>query len=73
MFIGVKFYLHEVMRCYVVSLNKKTYEMHAYASLTVKALGGISYHVMAENWKRKDILAFSPFLCVVEIESCYIG
>ena len=33
------------------------------ASITVKDLGGISIHVMAENWQLlKDTLAFSPFL-----------
>ena len=32
-------------------------------SITVKDLGGISVHVMAENWQLlKDTLAFSSFL-----------
>ena len=34
-----------------------------YMSITVKVLGGISFHVMAENWKHlKDTLTFSSFL-----------
>ena len=33
------------------------------ASVTLKILGGISFHVLAENWKHlKDTLAFSSFL-----------
>ena len=37
------------------------------ASVTVKVLGGISFHVMAENWKHlKDTLAVSSFLVVLE-------
>ena len=50
-------------------------EIHVNASVTVKVLAGISFHVMAEIWKHlKDTLAFSSFhqfLCVgIEIESC---
>ena len=53
-------------------LASKTYEIHVNASITVKALGGISFHVMAKNWKHlKDTLAFSCFMRVrIEIESC---
>ena len=41
----------------------KIHEIHLNASITVKVLGGISFHVMAENWKQlKDTLAFSSFL-----------
>ena len=44
--------------CYVVfSHKKKTYEINAF--ITVKVFGGISFHVMAENWQYlKDTLAF---------------
>ena len=38
-------------------LASKTYEMHVNASIKVKVLGGVSFHVMAENWKHlKDTL-----------------
>ena len=41
----------------------KTYEIHVYASVTVKDLGGFFIHLMADNWQfLKDTLAFSPFL-----------
>ena len=41
----------------------QTLEIHVNATIKVKILGGISFHVMAENWKHlKDILAFSSFL-----------
>ena len=37
--------------------------MHVNASITVKDRGGISIHVMAENWQLlKDMLVFSSFL-----------
>ena len=37
--------------------------MHVNASILIKVLGEISFHVMAEIWKHlKDILAFSSFL-----------
>ena len=39
-----------------------TYEMHVDNSITVKVLCGISFHVMAENWKYKNILEFFMFL-----------
>ena len=43
----------------VFSIASKTYEMHVNASVTVQVLGGISFHVMAKNWKHlKDSLAF---------------
>ena len=41
----------------------KTYEIHVNACITVKDLGSISIHVMAENWQLlEDTLAFSSFL-----------
>ena len=44
-------------------LSIKTYEIHVNVSITVKVLGRISFHVIAENWKHlKDTLAFSSFL-----------
>ena len=44
-------------------LASKTYEIHVTASVIVKDLGGISIHVMAENWKLlNDTRAFSSFL-----------
>ena len=37
----------------------KTYEIHVNASITVGALGGISFYIMAEIWKHlKNTLAF---------------
>ena len=45
-------------------LESKTQEIHVN---TVNVLGGISFHVMAENRKHlKDTLAFSSFLIVIE-------
>ena len=42
---------------------KKTHEIHVNAPVTVKILGGISFHVMVQNWKYlKDTLAFQSFL-----------
>ena len=38
----------------------KTYKTLVNVSVIVKVLGGIEFHVMAENWKHlKDTLAFS--------------
>ena len=49
----------------------KTYEIHVNAFIAVKVLGGISFHVLAENWKHlKDALVFHPFMCVrIKIDS----
>ena len=53
-------------------LASKTYEIHVNAPITVKDLGGISIHVMAENWQLlKDTLAFSAFFLCVRIEKEY--
>ena len=42
----------------------KTYKIHVNASITVKVLGSMSLHVMAEKGKGlKKTLAFSFFLC----------
>ena len=44
------------------SLASKTYKLHVNASVTVKALRDISFHVMGENWKHlKYTLTFSGF------------
>ena len=44
-------------------LTSKTREILKNASITVKVLGGISFHVMAENWKHlTDTVTFSSFL-----------
>ena len=44
-------------------LASEHYELQVYASVTVKALGVISFHVMAEIWKHlKDTLSFTSFL-----------
>ena len=44
-------------------LASKTYELRVNASVTVKVLRDISFHVMVENWKHlKYMLAFSSFL-----------
>ena len=53
-------------------LASKTHEIYVNTSITVKVLGGISFHVVVENWQHlKGTLAFSSFLCVrIEIESC---
>ena len=41
----------------------KIYDILVKAYITVIVLGGISFHVMSENWKHlKDILTFSSFL-----------
>ena len=47
-----------------VFLHKKTNETHVNTSIIlVKVLGGIFFHVMAENWKHlKDTLSLSWFL-----------
>ena len=52
----------------------KTYEIHVKVPITVRVLGGISFHVMAEFRKYlKDSLAFSSFLCIrIEIGSCLL-
>ena len=43
--------------------HKKTQEIHVNASITVKVLGGISFHVPVKNWKHlKHTLAFLKFL-----------
>ena len=56
LFGDVKFHFHSFRRCNVVFCPVN-------ASVTVKVLGRISFHVMAENWKQlKDSLAFSSFL-----------
>ena len=44
-------------------LASKTYEILVNAFITVKLLGGIPFHIIAENWKHlKGKLAFSSFL-----------
>ena len=49
-----------MLHCFRAS---KAYEIHVNASITAIVLGGISFHVMAENWQHlKDTLSFSPFL-----------
>ena len=46
----------------------KTYKTLVNVSVIVKVLGGIAFHVMAENWKHlKDTLAFSS------LRVCYNG
>ena len=58
-FGDASFHFRNVRRCNVVFSHKKPHEIHVNASMTVKILGGISFHVMAENWKHlKDTLAF---------------
>ena len=48
------------------------HQIHVNAFITVKGFGGISIHIMAENWQLlNDMLAFGRFLCVrIKIESC---
>ena len=37
-----------------------TYEVHVNTCIPVKVVGGVSFHVMAENWKNlKGAFAFS--------------
>ena len=73
LFSDVNFHFFNVRRCTVTSFSRvKTFEIHVNASVTVKVPGGVSFQVIAENWKQlKDTLAFSSvFLCVrIEIES----
>ena len=41
----------------------KDFTVHVNASVTAKALGKISFHIRAENWKHlKDTFAFLWFL-----------
>ena len=55
-----------------MTFDSKTYEILVNASISVNGFGGISFHVMAENWQHmKYTLAFRHFLCVrIEIDSC---
>ena len=50
----------------------KTHEIDVNAPITVKVLGRISFHAMAENWKHlKDTFALSSYLNIrFETESC---
>ena len=42
---------------------RKIYEINVNASIAVKVLSGIYFHVMTELWKHvKDTLAFSLFI-----------
>ena len=50
LFSDVNFHFHDVGLCNVV-FSHQTYEIHVNASGKFKVLGGISFHVMAENWK----------------------
>ena len=61
------------MLCHLFA--SKTYEIHVNAIITVKVLGRISFHVMAEKWKHlKDTLAFSLCILGVRIEiECILG
>ena len=59
----VSFHFHDIKRCNVFFFRITTYKVHVNTSVTVKDLGGISNHVMAENWQLlKDTLAFLSFL-----------
>ena len=60
LFVDVSFHFNDVRRSNVVFSH---YKVHGNASITVKVLGGISYHVMVEILKHlKDKLDFSSFL-----------
>ena len=49
--------------CETSFIASNLYDIHVNASITVKVLGGISFHVIAKNWKHlKDTLAFASFL-----------
>ena len=62
-FGDVSFHFHDVGRCNVVFSHQNPTKKHLNASVTVKVLGGISCHVMAENWQHlKRKLAFSSVL-----------
>ena len=50
----------------------KTNEIHVNASITVKVLGGISFHVMADWENLKDKLAFLPFFTVGKQDPWYL-
>ena len=47
-----------------VTLSRtKSYEIHVNVSITIKVLGGVSFHVTVINWQQlKDTLGFSSFL-----------
>ena len=48
-------------------LASKTNEIHVNTSITVKVLGGISFHIMAANMKhQKDTHAFPMFFFVLQ-------
>ena len=55
------FHFHDVRRCNIIS--QKSYEIHVNVSITIKVLGGVSFHVTVINWQQlKDTLGFSSFL-----------
>ena len=55
--------------CIIMTFDGVTsfYEIHVNASITVKVLGRLSFHVMAENWKHlKETICVFVVSCVLE-------